>query len=168
LKGKVIKHIDSKNLEAVSSFGQHFSIECNKGLPPVGSVVSMKTIRHSNFGVFLRTKDDLTWEQLGKETVGYFVGKGQSAKATCRGCQRAFSKDELRVKTRLEMGGLYPKIAYISFCFSSKCINDGIKRYSNTKVCSIDMIEIVWKIECQLCCKRCSYNRVDIQSPMHL
>jgi hypothetical protein len=89
-----------------------------------------------------RTREDLLWSRLCKEAIGYFVGTGITSKATCRGCSKTFPQNEPRVMTNVLLGGLYPSKITVSFCFSQKCIKDGIKRYS-PKVITVKLTYLI-------------------------
>jgi hypothetical protein len=53
--------------------------------------------------------------------------------ASCKNCAKVFGKRDIRVKTKLELGGTVPKLGEVSFCVSKECITNGLKKY-NLKV----------------------------------
>jgi hypothetical protein len=65
-----------------------------------------------------------------KNDVGYYVGRGVSNRATCRGCFKAFQKEEIRLKSVARLGSEYPLLAEVSFCIDSECVTKAVNRYA--------------------------------------
>jgi hypothetical protein len=115
--------------KAITSSGQDISISSEVQFS-VGTIVSVKAHPHQPT---IRIRRDLDWPTHCKDSIGYYIGFGTSSRSSCRGCNKVFDKDDLRVKTRLQIGGSHPTVAEISFCLSQSCIQKGSKHY-NPKV----------------------------------
>jgi hypothetical protein len=96
-----------------------------------GTIVTLKKSDESLAMTIDRIGSEMPWSKICKETIGFYVGRGKSSKATCRGCRRTFDKDEVRVKTELLVASPDTRLAEISFCFSEECIQTGLRRYES-------------------------------------
>jgi hypothetical protein len=126
---KVTEASNPSAIESISPQGRKFTFSSTTPLLK-GDFVSIR--QQDNSFVFDRLIEDKTWSDHCRDTIGYFVAKGASSRAHCQGCFRHFDRDELRVKTKLKIGGVSPRIAEISLCFSIQCITKAINRYDAT------------------------------------
>jgi hypothetical protein len=125
---------DASNLldvHAVSPFGAEITFDSPYSLKK-GDIVTIHNCKGSKtVWTFYQHRKDLSWSEICKRSLGFFVGRGLSSRATCRGCRKQFEKDELRVKSKLTIVGVNPQVVDISFCFSTACITRAVKKYGS-------------------------------------
>jgi hypothetical protein len=100
---------------------------------PTGAIVESITGSQSTSenSTFLRIRNDAKWSEICKQSIGFYVGKGVSSRASCRGCLKIFHKDELRVKTKLLLKGMITHyLTEVSFCPSFYCLSIGTSKYN--------------------------------------
>jgi hypothetical protein len=82
--------------------------------------------------VFHRKEDHETWPQICRSSIGYFVDKGSSTQARCRGCSKQLPKEELRIKATVTLRGLRQSVVEMSICISNDCIQAAQQKYQTT------------------------------------
>jgi hypothetical protein len=122
---------DPRGTYGVDPYGVKYQVQTHAPVK-AGSVLSIYPVSGLNTptGILYQQRDDLRWGTVCKEAIGYYLGRGSSSRATCRGCAKVLAQNEVRVKTKLLIGGVLPKQAEVSFCVSSSCILRGIAKYS--------------------------------------
>jgi hypothetical protein len=123
--------VDAEKRKGITALGEEYLVSSND-LLQTGSILTL-SVAGTRTGTLDRNRDDLTWSQVCKESIGYYVGKGMSSTARCRGCLKQFPQNEVRIKTKVRIGNPQtrtPITAEISICLSASCLNNTLRRYS--------------------------------------